>query len=591
MVRRSLRMKLTLVLTGLLLGCVLLQGVLQSSKIEQQVLRSTRLRLLAQTRQLVVVLGQVPWSAATDRDTTIRQVAAEGDARITLFDAAGNVIADSVQPATDRASHSDRPELQAAWSEGEGWAVRYSESLQQMVLYAAVRGLHLPEGPVVVRMALPLDVVQEVSSNLWMTVISAVLITSALGIGVAVWLARSLTQPIEQITRVAKQTAAGDLSQRVQIERQDELGVLAESFNQLARVNEKRYRQIVAAKEQSETIIRHTVSGIFLLDAKGTVLLSNPSAARMLGFDEDDLPMSLYRLDISGSMIAALEQAMQQSYPFRQDVSIDCPAERVLELNVTPLVSEERYVAVFYDVSESRHLDAIRTDLVANVSHELKTPLTSIHGFAETLLQGALDEPDTSRHFVEIIYRESRRLLLIVSDLLDLSRLELDTQAIEKKPVDLIAVLSEAMERQMLEAEKKEINLRLVVGVEEAIMLGDEYRLEQAVGNLIDNALKYTPAGGEVRLNLQYEKGGFLITVRDTGVGIEPEHLGRVFERFYRTDKARSRRRGGTGLGLSIVKHVVELHGGQVWAESQVGSGSAFHIHLPVAEGETTDSM
>lgn len=580
----SIRARLTVILTCLLLGSALLQGLLLSTQISSRFLRSTRTQLLAQARQIALALR----SSADSRDQLLEQLAAAGEVRITLFNSNGEAQLDSHFAAADPSLHTSqaRPEVLSALSQGEGWDMRYSEAMQQETLYVAVVS-DLPAGKTVVRLAMPLVQVREVSANHWLTVGSSFLLVAFLTLWVAIWLAKDLTRPIEQMTQAAQRIAAGDLSQQVVINRQDELGILAASFNRLAATNQKRYQEILASKAQFETVIQNTVSGIFLLDAKGTVFLSNPTAGEVLGFDpEEDVPDHFGRLTADPNLCLALNEAIIGQKPYKQTVTISVPAQRVLELHVVPLAASERFVAVFYDISEASRLASIRADLVANVSHELKTPVTSIHGFAETILNDKLVSDPDGHRFVEIIYRESWRLMRLVNDLLDLSYLELDPNAIDKQPVDLVEILRDVVERDAQQAADKQIELKLVIGVQSAVTLGDGYRLSQAVDNLIGNAIKYTPSGGEVRVNLQYEKNGFQIAVRDTGVGIEPEHLGRIFERFYRTDKARSRQHGGTGLGLSIVKHIVELHGGQVWVESKAGVGSVFYVHLPTQAGK-----
>lgn len=440
------------------------------------------------------------------------------------------------------------------------------------------------------QLPLPPLTIETANSQLWRVIGFGWLLIMGILAWLVFWINRHLVHPIEQLTAAAERLAMGDPDQAVPVTDSYELAELTSSFNRLARANVDRVQEITAAKAQLETVISNTVSGILLMDRKGTVLLSNPAAMRMLGSDEDEVPCSHWQLTNNPEMSQALDLALGQADPFKQEIELQAPVERAVELNVVPLPAQDRYVAVFYDISEAKRLASIRADLVANVSHELKTPVTSIHGFAETLLQGALEDDRARVRFVEIIYRESGRLLRLVNDLLDLSRLELDPRAVEKRWINLVKTVEDAVERSSLKAEEKRISLRTAIGVEQAEMEGDDHRLGQAVGNLIDNAIKYTPAGGEVRVNLQYDKHSFVISVRDTGIGIEPEHLERVFERFYRTDKARSRQHGGTGLGLAIVKHIVELHGGQVWVESAVGEGSVFRMRLPASEVPQTHS-
>lgn len=433
--------------------------------------------------------------------------------------------------------------------------------------------------------------VEAANSQLWRVVGLGWLLIMGILVWLVFWINRHLVQPIEQIAHVAARMAMGDSQQELHLADGYALGQLVDSLNRLARANAETVQEITAAKAQLETVISNTVSGILLMDRKGTVLLSNPAAMRMLGADEDEIPCGHWQLTHNPEMSQALDQALAQADQFKQEIELQSPVDRAIELNVVPLPTQDRYVAVFYDISEAKRLASIRADLVANVSHELKTPVTSIHGFAETLLQGALDDDRARQRFVEIIYRESGRLLRLVNDLLDLSRLELDPRAVEKRWINLVKTVEDAVERSSLKAEEKLISLKTVIGVEQAELEGDDHRLGQAVGNLIDNAIKYTPAGGEVRVNLQYDKRAFIVSVRDTGIGIEPEHLERVFERFYRTDKARSRQHGGTGLGLAIVKHIVELHGGQVWAESTMGEGSVFRLRLPASDAEESHHL
>lgn len=586
--RQSIRTRLTVILAAMMVSSLLLLGFLLSIQLEQLFQQVSRDRLIAEARQLSPVLGAA-LSARADWQTQIRNIGKQADVRITLIWADGQVLADSETDPATMDNHGDRPEIIAALgAEGSGWSVRTSATLTQPLLYVATRGPVIGSNATVLRLSLPLSQISAANLRLWRIIGGGLLLAILLTLVVTVWISRNFSHPIEQITAAAQKMAKGDLNQRVPIQRSDELGKLADSFNRLAASNAERVQELVSAKAQLETVIGNTVSGIFLLDRLGTVLLSNPAAMRMLGFRGEELPRNHWQLTHNFEMSQALDLALAQAESFKQDVSVTTPVEQVVELNVVVLPTQDRYVAVFYDVSEARRLASIRADLVANVSHELKTPVTSIHGFAETLLQGALDDERARQRFVEIIYRESGRLLRLVNDLLDLSRLELDPRAVERRRINLVKTVEDAVERAVPKAEGKQISLKLMIGVEQAELEADDYRLGQAIGNLIDNAIKYSSSGGEIRISLQYEKGSFIISVSDMGIGIEQEHLDRVFERFYRTDKARSRQHGGTGLGLAIVKHIVELHRGQVWAESKAGEGSIFRMRLPA--GDTHDA-
>ncbi|MGI6344457.1 MAG: two-component system histidine kinase PnpS [Bacillota bacterium] len=573
--QKSIQVRLIFLLALLLTSSVLLMGITQSGQLNQIVVRQSRQRLLAAAHLAATSLTRL---SATDPDwqTLAEEMADDLGGQVTLLLADGSTLADTADDPALVQDYAQRPEVLAAREAGEGWALGERATGGADVLYVAVQ-----RGPLLVRLAVPLTELAEVATGLWQNSGLALLLHLIVVAAVALFLSHRLMRPLHALTEAARKLAEGDLDQRVSVNSQDEIGVLADKFNRLASANQRRFSQLASAKAQLETVLKNTVSGIFLLDHTGVISYSNPAAMRMLGFSAQDLPAHFRRLMRNPAMSEAIAAALNSSTPSKQDVNLTRPQERVVELNMLPIAGEDRFMAVFYDVSEARRLAAVRADLVANVSHELKTPVTSIHGFAETLLGGALEDRDNGRHFVEIIYRESHRLLRLVNDLLDLSRLELAPHPVEKQSVDLIQVLEDIMEQMAPKAEKQQIALKLVIGVQQAPLQGDPYRLGQAVSNLIENALSYTPPGGEVRVNLEFERGAYLITVRDTGIGIEPEHLGRIFERFYRADKARSRRQGGTGLGLSIVKHIVELHQGQVWAESKVGEGTAFFIQLP----------
>lgn len=578
--QRSIRARLTIVLTCLLLGGALVQGLLQSTQTGAHLIRTTRRQMLTQAHQLALTLSM----PAEERKNIVTQLAAVGGQRLTLFGPEGSVLADSGMEDTDTAG--EMPEITAAWATGEGWDVRQNELTKQNMLYVAVVG-NLPDEKIIVRLATPLQAIQEELGNYWLVIGMATLVIAIIAILAVIWLSRDLTQPIEKITQAAQSMAAGDFQSPIVIDRHDELGILAESFNKLATSNQRRYEEIMATKAQLDTVIQNTVSGIFLLDAAGTVSLSNPRAGQTLGFDPlEGVPDHFSRLVADQGLQRALQSGLAERKPYSTIVDLVLPIKRTIELHVVPVPTGDRFVAVFYDISEASRLASTRADLVANVSHELKTPVTSIHGFAETLLDENLVSDESGKRFIEIIYRESWRLLRLVNDLLDLSYLELDPNAIEQRPIDLVHILQDVVERDTPLAAEKDVSLKLVIGVQSAITIGDDYRLSQAFDNLIGNAIKYTLAGGEIQVNLQYETNGFQIAVRDTGLGIEAEHLGRVFERFYRTDRARSRKHGGTGLGLSIVKHVIELHGGHVWVESKVNEGTTFYVHLPSQAGK-----
>lgn len=578
--RRSLKLRLTITLISFLLLGTLLLALLPSFQLNYAFMGVMRDQLLLQARQV----AQIMTLPSPQQTEFLQELAAAGGQRITVFSAEGEVLQDYGAGAmpVEGGEAILYPELEAAKNEGSGWDIRYSQTSGENLLYVGVRAPNSRQEGLLVRLAIPFSQLQEGSIKNWMLVFAILFIFAAIAILMSLRMSHHITEPVQEVAQAAEKMAAGQLQHYVKYQREDELGALAKSFNRLVEFNQERYQEILSSKKQFETIIENTVSGILLFNSEGTVFLANPRSGQMLGFDhEADVPDNICRLVADRALCQELKKAAGINFQYNKTLELTYPQEQTLELHVIPLAVGGEHVAIFYDVSEASRLAKIRADLVTNVSHELKTPVTSIHGFAETLLADNLIENSTGRHFAEIIFQESQHLLDLVNNLLDLSYLELNPHALAREPLDLVQLLTEAVQGAHPFAADKQLEVELMIGVDSAKIQGDGKRLFQAVDNLIANAVRYSDVGGSIRVNLQYEQGGFEIAVRDSSQGIEPKHLSRVFERFYRVDKARSRHLGGTGLGLSLVKHIVELHGGQVRAESEAGQGTVFYICLP----------
>jgi two-component system phosphate regulon sensor histidine kinase PhoR len=391
------------------------------------------------------------------------------------------------------------------------------------------------------------------------------------------------------MTAVAKQFASGQLELRIPIRESGELADLARAMNEMARQLSDRIATITRQRNESEAILASMVEGVLAVDSTGHVVRANKAAVSLLDVDNEDIRgRSIEEVVRNPQIQDFIKQILDGKEPAETDIFLQADGRRYFQLHGARLAAgqtETGAVIVLNDMTRMRRLESVRRDFVANVSHELKTPITSIKGFVETLLEGAPKDPEQSRRFLEIIAKHSDRLNAIIEDLLSLSRLEAESEqrkiSFEKK--FLKPVIDSAVELSKVKAEDKKvmINVSCPNSLEARI---NAPLLEQAVLNLIDNAIKYSDSGSTVAITAESKDDEIAISVTDHGCGIEKKHLSRLFERFYVVDKGRSRKLGGTGLGLAIVKHICQVHGGYVTADSSPGRGSTFIIHLPTEQ-------
>jgi two-component system, OmpR family, phosphate regulon sensor histidine kinase PhoR len=418
---------------------------------------------------------------------------------------------------------------------------------------------------------------------IWVFLLVATLLPPVWGYRLTVGMARDLAQTTEVVRRVAE----GDFSRTLAAwaAESNELFHLEQGINATAAHLQERLVELAQEKARLEAILRTMADGVLLLDHRKKILMLNPAAQAMFGLtDADAVGRDHLEVTHHFDLDQLLDKVLQTGETATLEIRRARPAEQILEARLAPFGDGHRGVLlVLRDATRARKLEQMRTDFVSNVTHELRTPLTSIRGFAETLLEGALEDPDTARHFVGIIQRESEQLGRLIDDILDLSRIEGGKWKVRKEPVRLQELAQETVGRLSSKAETLGVDLRLEIPDALPQIQADAVRLAQVLLNLVDNALKYTKPGGSVTVSA-FEQGPLLhVRVQDTGAGIPRADLSRLFERFYRVDKARSRATGGTGLGLSIVKHIVEAHGGAVGVESELGKGSTFFFTLPKA--------
>lgn len=419
--------------------------------------------------------------------------------------------------------------------------------------------------------------------NLW----GAVTLAFTCSVVLALILYKRVIGPLDEMSSVAQDMARGNLDQEIRIFAQDELGDLARSINYMARQLKSNLDDVVAEKNRIQAILSSMADGVIALDGWGRVILINPVVEEIFGISFANCRgKNILRVIRNNELERILNQALETDQGIEKQVQILIPEPRFFRVHVTPLKGAGReragVVALLRDITERKRLEEMRSDFVANVSHELRTPLTSIRGFSETLLDGALEDTAVARQFLEIINTEAERLTRLIDELLNLSKIENQNSVLQKQPVALPTLIERTIAIFRQRAGEKNLAIQAEIVGDVPVVQGDPDMLSQVLINLIDNAFSYTPTGGRVLVRARASAGEVKVDVQDNGIGIPPESLPRLFERFYRVDKARSREQGGTGLGLSIVKHIVEAHGGSVQVQSKVGEGSTFSFNLPL---------
>ncbi len=421
----------------------------------------------------------------------------------------------------------------------------------------------------------------ETSWNLFTILIRAMLFGILVAILLSFFLAKTITTPIERLTRQAIRVGEGDFSQQAEVYAQDELGVLTERFNEMSGAIRDNLRTIDDERGKLDTLFTHMADGVVAFDTSGKIMHINPEAEKMLGRSFG--PDALYRDVFADLAVEEKDMADDGQY-----IEVDYETnKRTLKVFLAPLkIGDERsgIMAVLHDITQQKRLDDARKEFVANVSHELRTPLTNIKGYTETLIDAGEDmDFETGRRFLEIVYNEADRMTRIVKDLLTLTKLDYDRMENDMtEDINLKKVAESVAMSMNIEAEKQGISLSCLVP-EMPVIKGDADRIQQVVMNIVSNAVKYNQPGGRVDISGGTRSGSVFLTVSDTGLGIPAEDLPRIFERFYRVDKARSREKGGTGLGLAIAKEIIEFHGGSISVRSEEGRGTSVTMTLPIS--------
>jgi two-component system phosphate regulon sensor histidine kinase PhoR len=572
------------------LAAVLGVGWMALVLFENSYLAAARADLQSRSDFLIGQLGEIP-SRGTPFVSLARAYHASTGIRIALVLGDGKVDFDSQDRPQELENGRNRVEIEQALDGTRIDAVRFHPGLDQRVLHMAVpvkRGEQLSGA---LYLAMPLPALDQALAQMrgWTLAIGAAMLVLATPLAWRV--ARGIAQPLEPIRQAAIRLAGGQWMSRATVPDAQELAELAEAFNQMADRLQERIAILIQHNNEQKAVLASMAEGVLAIDSQERVISLNMASSRLLGLGQAQVQgRRLQEVVRNADLSRFISRALVCDEPIEADVLLHGDRERVMQARGSALHDLEGRaigaVIVLNDVTDFRRLEHIRRDFVANVSHELKTPVTSIKGFVETLLDGAMNDPQDSERFLRIVAKQADRLHAIIEDLLSLSKIEQreDADEVALEPTPLRGVLESAVNTCQSPAAEKNIVFALECDAQLTARI-NPLLLEQAVVNLLDNAVKYSEPGREVRLWAAAADGEVTINVADRGCGIASQHLSRVFERFYRVDRARSRKLGGTGLGLAIVKHIVQAHRGSVTVESTLGIGSTFTIHLPREPG------
>lgn len=587
--------KLTLMMVLIVALSVILAGLFAGKLLKSSYIEAQRDNM---QRELSVILSMYDWQQSGSEEeltatynSQIHYLKEAANARLTYIRSDGKVLGDSEKAPQSLDNHLDREEVREALVDGVGHSIRNSETLGLQMLYVAVP-IGSPDNPEgYLRMSKDLGMVEASIRKLWAFLFGGLAVLFVISGLISYRAAHKLTRPLENMTRVAQQITHHNSQVRVKQQGNDEIGQLGQAINTMADSLQLQVNHIRQNENRLKRVLDNMLSGVMMIDHHGTIVLVNRSGEDIFGFSSEELlGRSYLQAELPSELKQRIRLCLENQESKQDEMTMYFPEEAILDVSVNPMpgLQEEGpgVLAVLHNLTAVRRLERMRSEFVANVSHELKTPVASVKGFAETLLAGAVNDPETARSFLQIIYDESERLNRLIGDILELSKIESKREPLQFSPVELETLIDQTVHVMKAEARKKNIEIKTDVAPG-LFIEADEDRLRQIIINLLSNGVSYTPEGGSVSIEAEpfmdeMEEEKVRIKISDTGMGIPKKDLPRIFERFYRVDKARSRSSGGTGLGLSIVKHLIELHKGSIRVESEVGTGSVFIIELPV---------
>ena len=514
-----------------------------------------------------------------DIDALAKRLGEEVDARITIIDENGVVLGDSDENPATMENHGTRPEVIEALSAGAGSSIRYSSTLGREMMYVAVPVTMDGEVVGISRVSLPLTEINESLGYITRTVIGGAALAAVIAVLLAFQLSKATTAPVKKLTQISRRIAGGELDQEIEVTSRDEVGELTRAFNQMSARLREMVALLTSERDRMTAIVSTMEDGVIIVDDDGKVSMVNKAAEAMFGLSESEVVGHTFieavrDHELDGVLKKCLETRGQQAGLVEAK-----SGKQLTRIVATPL--ENGALVLVQDISELRRLETVRRDFISNISHELRTPITSLKILTETLQGGAIDDKAVARDFLNKMSDETDRLARMVDELSELHRIESGEVALKLEPLAMSEVAKRVVERLLPQADRAGLAIEVDIPPQLPEALADRERVEQVMVNLLHNAIKFTPPGGRIAVSAKAEGDNIRVSVADTGVGIPAEDLPRVFERFYKADKARAG--GGAGLGLAIARHIVEAHGGTIRVESTEGKGAVFTFTLPIA--------
>jgi len=542
------------------------------------------LRTQLENEAIITAEASLPSLLSTDEndilDALAKRLGEQTDTRITIIAVDGTVLGDSEEDPANMENHANRPEIKDALNTGFGESTRFSITLGQKMMYVAVPISNQGEVLGIARVSLPLTTVENLVNRVTVSIVVAMVVAALLVILAAWLIARITTRPIRELTIASRKISSGELNQKIAIETKDEVGKLAQAFNEMSTELKEMVDTISGDRARLATILDNMTDGVIMTDIEGNISLANNAARKLFNVkNETGKPLIEVVRDheMDEVLKLCLEKAETQAVQYESGTS-----KKYLRAIAVPIYEDELsgVLLLLQDLTELRNLQTTRRELIGNISHEFRTPLAGIKVMAETLRDGTIDDKETAKDFLVRIDDEVERLTQIVAELTELSRIETGQAELKLEPVNLNLLIDEVIARLSPQVERQQLIIDKKLAADLPSVQADKERIRQTIINLIHNAIKFTDPDGKITVATRVRSGSVVVDISDTGIGISRGDLPHVFERFYKGDKARSG--GGTGMGLAIAKHVVEAHGGSIWVQSEEGRGSTFSFSLPI---------
>jgi two-component system phosphate regulon sensor histidine kinase PhoR len=565
----------------IILFSVIVVGIMSARQIKDALIQEIKTDLTAQVR-IIALLSK------SEIEKQILSLADTSRSRVTLIGASGWVLADSEREVIKMDNHLNRPEVQEARLKGQGEAIRYSRTLGVDMLFIAIAIREGSEINGYIRVARPLYEVKKSVDQLYSNIVQNILIVVISSLLIAFLFSRKIMAPIEKVEQFTQKVCRDELPGTLLVESNDEIGRLAKNINCMVLEHQEKIRSVYEEKGKLESTFASMTEGVLVLDSQDRIELMNSGLKNILR--DEYTPDVIGKTPLEAFRNVELEDAFNRfretRKPVFEEITFGDENPIILDVTISAIhglpAGEEKTMMVFHDVTRLKRLEKMREDFVANVTHEIKTPLTAIIGFIDTLQGGALDEKETARKFLQIISENARRLDRLVDGLITLSNIELGEVQMLFEGVAVAEIIRNALPVFEAKAADRSLTIDTHISGDLTLIHADRDKIVQIIVNILDNAVKFTPDGGKISVSaFEDGKGSIVIEVSDTGIGIPKSEIPRLGERFYRADKTRSRELGGTGLGLSIVKHLLKAHQGSMEINSQIGKGTTVSLYFP----------